>query len=65
MAGSRAARLLRVGVLIATFLLGRLHEALSPHAYVWLLAGWTVMCAFLTSRQSEHTVEALERRFRG
>jgi low temperature requirement protein LtrA len=66
LAGSRVARLLRLGVLIATFMLGRLHEALSPHAYVWLLAGWTVMCAFLTSRQSEHTdVEALERRFRG
>jgi hypothetical protein len=51
-------------VLVGTFLLGRLHDVLSPHAYVWLLAGWALLCAFLTTRQSELTdVEALERRF--
>ena len=55
-----------LAVLIAAFQLGRLHDALSPHGYVWLLAGWTLMCAFLTSRQSELTsVEALERLFGG
>jgi low temperature requirement protein LtrA len=63
-AGSRPARLLRFAVLVGTFLLGRLHAVLSPHAYVWLLAGWALLCAFLTTRQSELTdVEALERRF--
>jgi len=66
LAGSRPARLLRLAVLIATFQLGRLYDVLSPHGYVWLLAGWTLMCAFLTTRQSELTsVEALERHFRG
>ena len=46
----RIARLVRVVLLIAIFLLGRLHERLSPHAYLWLLAAWVVMCAALTSR---------------
>ena len=41
---------LRVLLLIATFQLGRLQPELSPHAYVWLLAGWVVMCAALTTR---------------
>jgi hypothetical protein len=40
----------RVLLLVATFQLGRLEGALSPHAYVWLLAGWVVMCAALTTR---------------
>jgi hypothetical protein len=66
LAGSRSARVLRLVVLIATFQLGRLHEVLSPHGYVWLLAGWTLMCAFLTSRESHLiSIEALEQRFRG
>ena len=37
-------------ILVATFMLGRLHGVLSPHEYVWLLAAWVVMCAALTSR---------------
>jgi len=40
----------RVIVLVATFQLGRLASALSPHAYLWLLMVWVVMCAALTTR---------------
>ena len=42
----------RVLLLVVTFQLGRLHDALSPHAYVWLLAGWMVMWAVLNTRAS-------------
>jgi low temperature requirement protein LtrA len=59
-----AARIVRLVLLIATFLLAWLHEALSPHAYLWLLTGWSVMCAALTSRNAGRLVE-IERRFRG
>jgi hypothetical protein len=37
-ASKRVSGFLRVLVVIATFQLGRLHETLSPHAYLWLLA---------------------------
>ena len=37
----------RALLLVATFMLGRLHEVLSPHEYVWLLAAWVAMCAAL------------------
>jgi low temperature requirement protein LtrA len=47
-------------LLLATFQLGRLHDALSPHAYVWLLTAWVVMCAALTTRRARDD-EALER----
>jgi low temperature requirement protein LtrA len=40
----------RVLVLVATFQLGRLAPALSPHAYVWVLTGWVGICAGLTTR---------------
>jgi low temperature requirement protein LtrA len=40
-------------LLVATFLLGRLHTELSPHAYVWLLAGWAAICAALTTRSAD------------
>ncbi len=47
-ASSRASGVARVLLLIATFQLARLEPA--PHAYLWLLAGWTVLCAVLTTR---------------
>ena len=50
MASKRASGVLRVVILVATFMLGRLHSVLSPHEFVWLLAAWVVMCAALTSR---------------
>jgi low temperature requirement protein LtrA len=40
----------RVVVLIATFQLGRLHDVLSAHEYLWLLSAWVVACAALTTR---------------
>ena len=46
-ASSRASGAMRVLLLIATFQLARLE--LSPHAYLWLLAAWTVLCAVLTT----------------
>ena len=49
-AGSpRVPRIARVLVLIATFQLGRLHGDLSGHAYLWLLAGWVIVCAVLAT----------------
>ena len=50
MATKRISGFIRVVILVATFMLGRLHTVLSPHEYVWLLAAWVVMCAALTSR---------------
>jgi low temperature requirement protein LtrA len=47
-------------VVLATFQLGRLHDALAPHAYVWLLTAWVVMCAALTTRRARDD-EGLER----
>jgi hypothetical protein len=49
-------------MLLATFLLGRLHDVLSPHAYLWLLAGWVVVCAALATRTAgRDDAEALVR----
>jgi low temperature requirement protein LtrA len=47
-ATTRVSGVARVLLLIATFQLARLEPALGAHAYVWLLAGWVVMCAVLT-----------------
>ncbi len=49
-AGTRTSRLLRIGILILTFNLARLHGHVDPNEYVLVLAGWTVMCAVLASR---------------
>src|SRR5262249_5734764 len=46
----------RVVVLVATFQLGRLAPVLSPHAYVWLLMVWVVVCAALTTRPAGEQV---------
>jgi low temperature requirement protein LtrA len=47
------ARVYRVVLLIAIFLLGRLSDALSPHAYLWLLAAVAVVCAGLSMKKEE------------
>jgi low temperature requirement protein LtrA len=62
LAGTRASRgtrrrryhAVRLLVLIATFQLARLD--LEPHAYVWLLAVWTILCAVLTTRPADYDV---------
>jgi low temperature requirement protein LtrA len=46
-ARTRLGGAMRVVLLVATFLLGRLHDVLSPHAYVIVLMAWAVMCAAL------------------
>jgi low temperature requirement protein LtrA len=46
----RVPGIVRALVLLATFQLGRLEPALSPHLYVWLLSAWMGMCAVLTTR---------------
>jgi len=53
LARGRLGGLARLAIVIATFQLGRLHAVLSPHAYLWLLTGWAVMCAALTTRRGE------------
>jgi low temperature requirement protein LtrA len=59
---SRVPTAVKTLLIVATFALGRLHDALSPHAYLWLLAGWTVVCAALaTHTAGRDDAEALER----
>jgi hypothetical protein len=36
-------------VLVATFQLGRLGDALTARGFLWLLSGWTVLCAVLSA----------------
>jgi low temperature requirement protein LtrA len=58
----RVPTVVRALLLVATFSLGRLHTVLSPHAYLWLLTAWAVMCAVLTTRTSGRVEDAdLER----
>jgi low temperature requirement protein LtrA len=47
---TRVSGLARALIVVATFQLGRLHGELSPHAYLWLLTVWVVVCAALTAR---------------
>jgi low temperature requirement protein LtrA len=58
-AKTHGARVLRLLLLIAIFQLGRLHEALSPHAYLWLLSALAVVCAALSMRRA--TKEDMDR----
>jgi low temperature requirement protein LtrA len=46
-ASTRFGGALRAALVVATFLLGRLHDTVSPHAYVLILMAWAVMCAAL------------------
>jgi low temperature requirement protein LtrA len=59
---NRAGRAARIVLLVAIFQLGRLHETLSPHAYLWLLAALAVTCAALAwrtgDREGDDDVEA-------
>ena len=41
--------ILRVLLLVATFQLARLAPQLSPYAYLWLLTGWVLLCAVVTT----------------
>jgi low temperature requirement protein LtrA len=59
-AKTRNARIGRVIILIAIFSLGRLHDTLSPHAYLWLLAAIAVACAALSmSRMSREDLDRM------
>jgi low temperature requirement protein LtrA len=63
---TRAGGAARVVLLIATFSLGRFHDTLSAHEYLWLLTAWTVICAALASRAPESDLEAArERHYEG
>jgi low temperature requirement protein LtrA len=63
---TRAGGAARVVLLIATFSLGRFHDTLNAHEYLWLLTAWTVLCAGLASRAPEQDLEAArERRYAG
>jgi low temperature requirement protein LtrA len=63
---SKGSGVVRVIALIATFQLGRLHDALSPHEYIWLLAAWVVACAVVTTRGAPPpTDEEVESYLRG
>ena len=59
-ADGRVSGFARALLLVATFQLGRLQPAVGAYAYIWLLAGWVVMCAVLTTRTApgdEHADE--------
>jgi low temperature requirement protein LtrA len=58
LARGRVPGIARVLVLIATFQLGRLEGELGPHGYLWLLTGWVVMCALITTRPAGGDAEA-------
>jgi low temperature requirement protein LtrA len=50
LASGRVPGAVRALLLIATFQLGRLAPELSPYQYLWLLTGWMLMCAALSTR---------------
>jgi len=49
-ATTRVSGFARALVVVATFQLGRLHDALEPHTYLWLLTAWVAACAALAGR---------------
>jgi low temperature requirement protein LtrA len=49
MGSARVPRIARVALVLATFQLARLGPTLTAHGYLWLLAGWALMCAALTT----------------
>jgi low temperature requirement protein LtrA len=53
-AKNRHVRIAKTVLLVVIFQLGRLHDTLSPYAYLWLLTGLAVLCAALTVRQPDH-----------
>jgi hypothetical protein len=56
-AKTHAGRLARLVLLIAIFSLGRLHETVSPHTYLWLLTGLAVVCAGVAMRRGDEDVD--------
>ena len=50
---THAGRLARVALLIAIFSLGRLHDTVSPHTYLWLLTALAVVCAGVAMRRGD------------
>ena len=62
---SRMPGFFRALLLIATFQLARLRPELSPYAYVWLLTGWMVMCAALSTRALHGDAEGDLERYLG
>ena len=56
-ARTHAGRAARLVLLIAIFSLGRLHETISPHAYLWVLTVLAVVCAALAMRRGEPDAE--------
>jgi hypothetical protein len=55
----------RALLLVATFQLARLRPELSPYGYVWLLTGWMVMCAALSTRALHGDAEGDLERYLG
>jgi low temperature requirement protein LtrA len=58
---NRLRRVGRVALVLVTVGLGALHSALEPYAYIWLLAGWTVLCAVITTRVIRRATSSEER----
>ena len=64
MSTGRVPRNLRVLIVVATFLLASFFHDLDGHAYLWLLTGWVLMCAALSTRSAHpETDEELARLF--
>jgi hypothetical protein len=57
--------ILRVLLLVATFQLARLAPELSPYGYLWLLTGWVLLCAVVTTRMSDRDEEPDLERYLG
>jgi low temperature requirement protein LtrA len=57
--------ILRVLLLVATFQLARLAPELSPYGYLWLLTGWVLLCAVVTTRMSGRDEEPDLERYLG
>ena len=55
----------RALVLILTFQLGRVGPELGPHGYLWLVTGWVIACAALTTRTSGRVGDEDVERFIG
>jgi hypothetical protein len=62
---SRVPGVARALLLVATFQLARLRPELSPYGYVWLLTGWMVMCAALSTRALHGDAEGDLERYLG
>jgi low temperature requirement protein LtrA len=62
---SRVPTAVKTLLVVATFALGGLHDVLSPHAYLWLLTGWAVVCAALATRTGGRDDAATLERYLG